>query len=197
MLGFHLLLVVLIGVAGRLAGSRGQEEWSGLLERPWALGVFVSVAIAMTKITLAPPLWDVLMWMLFGVTAAVLSEKVVNWTLTSPIARMFLPVGVAYGSSVSDVLALLEAAAFSHAGVLRDPPPEALFLGFGESALDFELRVWVQDIRLRLEMRSTVLAGIESRLREAGVEIPFPQRSPPPLDRPRYHGADERPRPAA
>ena len=49
-------------------------------------------------------------------------------------------------------------------------------MGFGESALDFELRVWVQDIRMRLEMRSTVLTDIDRRLREAGIEIPFPQR---------------------
>jgi small-conductance mechanosensitive channel len=104
------------------------------------------------------------------------SEKVVNWTLTSPIARMFLPVGVAYGSSVSEVLEILQAAAFAHEGVLKDPPPEALFMEFGDSSLDFELRIWVQDIRLRMEMRSTVLAAIELRLRDAGIEIPFPQR---------------------
>jgi len=104
------------------------------------------------------------------------AEKVVNWTLTSPIARMFVPVGVAYGSSIATVLAILEKAAFAHEGVLKDPSPQALFMDFGDSSLNFELRVWVQDIRKRLEMRSVVLADIDQRLREAGIEIPFPQR---------------------
>lgn len=104
------------------------------------------------------------------------AEKVVNWTLTSPIARMFVPVGVAYGSSIATVLAVLEKAAFAHDGVLKDPSPQALFMDFGDSSLNFELRVWVQDIRIRLEMRSVILADIDQRLREAGIEIPFPQR---------------------
>jgi small-conductance mechanosensitive channel len=104
------------------------------------------------------------------------SEKVINWTLSSPMARMFLPVGVAYGSPVAKVLEVLEQAAFAHHSVLKTPAPEALFMGFGDSSLDFELRLWVQDIRFRMEMRSAVLAEIDRRLREAGIEIPFPQR---------------------
>jgi small-conductance mechanosensitive channel len=104
------------------------------------------------------------------------AEKVINWTLTSPIARIFLPVGVAYGSPITKVMEVMEKAAFAHRAVLGDPPPQVLFMGFGDSSLDFELRVWVRDIRLRMEMRSTVLADIDHRLREAGIEIPFPQR---------------------
>jgi potassium-dependent mechanosensitive channel len=104
------------------------------------------------------------------------SEKVINWTLTSSIARVFLPVSVAYGSPVAQVQEVLRAAAFAHPSVLKEPPPQALFMAFGDSSLNFELRVWVKDIRLRMEMRSTVLADIDTRLREAGIEIPFPQR---------------------
>jgi potassium-dependent mechanosensitive channel len=104
------------------------------------------------------------------------SEKVINWTLTSPIARIFLPVSVAYGSPVAQVQEILRDAAFAHPSVLKEPPPQALFMAFGDSSLDFELRVWVKDVRLRMEMRSAVLADIDTRLREAGIEIPFPQR---------------------
>jgi small-conductance mechanosensitive channel len=104
------------------------------------------------------------------------SEKVINWTLTSPIARVFLPVGVAYGSPIARVQEILHQAAFAHPAVLEDPPPEALFMAFGDSSLDFELRVWLGDIRLRMEMRSAVLADIDRRLGEAGIRIPFPQR---------------------
>lgn len=104
------------------------------------------------------------------------SEKVINWTLTSPSARVFLPVGVAYGSPVQEVQRILREAAFAHPAVLREPPPQALFMAFGDSSLDFELRVWVGDIRLRLDVRSTLLAEIDRRLRDEGIQIPFPQR---------------------
>ncbi len=104
------------------------------------------------------------------------SEKVVNWTLSSPIARIIMPVGVAYGTSVADVLRILEEASMSHDSVLEEPRPEALFMEFGESSLDFELRVWVKNIRLRLEVRSAILARIDTLFREVGIVIPFPQR---------------------
>lgn len=104
------------------------------------------------------------------------SEKVINWTLSSPIARIIMPVGAAYGSPVAEVLRIMEEAAFAHESVLHDPPPEAIFVEFGDSALNFELRIWVQNIRRRLEVRSAVLADVDRRFREAGIEIPFPQR---------------------
>ena len=52
----------------------------------------------------------------------------------------------------------------------------ALFVGFGDSALNFELRVWVREIQNRLQVRSSILTDIDRRFREAGIEIPFPQR---------------------
>ncbi|MDQ3606701.1 MAG: mechanosensitive ion channel, partial [Gemmatimonadota bacterium] len=54
--------------------------------------------------------------------------------------------------------------------------PMALFVEFADSSLNFELRVWVRDIALRLEVRSKVLAEVDRRFRAAGIEIPFPQR---------------------
>jgi potassium-dependent mechanosensitive channel len=108
--------------------------------------------------------------------ADLVSEKVVNWTLSTPVARIILPVGVAYGSSIARVLAILTESGTAHDAVLPDPPPQALFVGFGESSLDFELRVWVKQIRQRLEVRSVVLMEVERRFAEAGIEIPFPQR---------------------
>jgi potassium-dependent mechanosensitive channel len=104
------------------------------------------------------------------------SEKVVNWTLSNPRARVILPVGVAYGSDIQQVLRLLREAAPVHPAVLDDPAPTALFMRFGDSSLDFELRVWVRQIQARLEVQSMVLAEVDRRFREAGIEIPFPQR---------------------
>jgi potassium-dependent mechanosensitive channel len=104
------------------------------------------------------------------------SEKVVNWTLTNPTARVIMQVGVAYGSDIATVLTILKESGVAHESTLADPPPQALFMGFGDSSLDFELRVWVKEIRKRLEVRSVVLAEIQRRFTAAGIEIPFPQR---------------------
>jgi small-conductance mechanosensitive channel len=61
--------------------------------------------------------------------------------------------------------------------VMSSPPPEVYFVGFGDSSLDFEIAVWASDKAYRpLGFRSSLYYAIEARLREAGIEIPFPQR---------------------
>src|SRR5207245_5771806 len=66
--------------------------------------------------------------------ASLVSEKLTNWTYSDRVRRMDVPVGVAYGSAPEKVLELLLAVAHAHPGVLAQPAPEALFMGFGESA---------------------------------------------------------------
>jgi small-conductance mechanosensitive channel len=105
-----------------------------------------------------------------------ISEAVTNWTLTSAVARVIVPVGVAYGSDLTLVLEILEEAAQQHPDVLNDPPPSPIFIGFGDSSLDFELRAWMSDVNKRLPVKSDLGQYIERRFREAGVQIPFPQR---------------------
>jgi len=105
-----------------------------------------------------------------------ISEKVTNWTLSTAMARIVHPVGVAYGSDIGKVLEILRAAADAHPLSLEDPGPSAIFTGFGDSSLDFELRVWIADIRERLRVKSEIFQAIERGLSEAGIEIPFPQR---------------------
>jgi len=105
-----------------------------------------------------------------------ISQKVTNWTLSTRRVRLVVPVGVAYGSDLEQVLAILFEAGQQHPEVLEAPQPSPIFVQFGESSLDFELRVWVSDIDKRPQVRSGLLLAIDKRFREAGVEIPFPQR---------------------
>ena len=106
----------------------------------------------------------------------IISEKVTNWTLSTSISRVVIPVGVAYGSDVPRVLRILMDAAENHPLTLPDPKPSAIFMGFGNSSLDFELRLWIGDVAQRLNVKSEMLQTIDSCFREEGVEIPFPQR---------------------
>ncbi len=108
--------------------------------------------------------------------STLIAQKVTNWTLSTTRARVVLPVGVAYGSDVEKVLRILMEAAESHSLVMEDPAPRALFVGFGDSSLDFELRAWIADVNGRLGVRSELGQYIDRRFREEEIEIPFPQR---------------------
>lgn len=104
------------------------------------------------------------------------AQKVTNWTLSNKMARVVLPVGVAYGSDVEKVLEVLLGCARDVPGILTEPPASAIFTGFGESSLDFELRIWIEDIATRLSVRSNLGCFIDKRFRQESIEIPFPQR---------------------
>jgi small-conductance mechanosensitive channel len=105
-----------------------------------------------------------------------ISNQVINWTLSSPWRLVDVPVGVAYGTDPERVLKLLVDVANSHPGVLRVRPPTAFFLGFGESALNFELRFWAAQQEMWFQLRSDVTVDVSKALRQAGIEIPYPQR---------------------
>jgi small-conductance mechanosensitive channel/uncharacterized protein YndB with AHSA1/START domain len=108
-----------------------------------------------------------------------ISGRVINWVLRDTHGRMQVLVGVAYGSDVEGVREILETVAREHPEVITDgraPAPRALFMGFGDSSLDFELRVRIQRIERRFSVTSDLNFAIDAAFRAAGVSIPFPQR---------------------
>ncbi len=105
-----------------------------------------------------------------------ISGTVINWTLRSPIGRLKVPVGVAYGTDVEKLKKILLEIARAHPMALRRPAPQVLFLGFGDSALNFELRLFLRDVNYMLSTKSDLNFAIYRRLAEEGIEIPFPQR---------------------
>jgi len=106
-----------------------------------------------------------------------IDSPVTNWTYGDPRVRFRIPVGVAYGSDVAKVRESLIAAGSENPHTLKDPAPNVFFDGFGESALNFELVVWSSEMSHRpRRFRSDLNFAIERHLREAGIEIPLPQR---------------------
>ena len=105
-----------------------------------------------------------------------ISSQVTNWTLGDRIMRLIIPVGVAYGSDVETVMRVLMDVAKENEKVLKDPPPVVLFLNFGDSSLDFQLRVWIADFADRRFIQSALIREIDRRFRSEEIEIPFPQR---------------------
>jgi small-conductance mechanosensitive channel len=109
-----------------------------------------------------------------------ISNQVTNWMLRDPWGRVIVPIGVAYGSDVELVRDLLLQVAKEHPLVIADStrvsPPKVMFRGFGDSALNFELRCFIRNVDQRLATLSDLNFAIEKTLREANIQIPFPQR---------------------
>ncbi|MGB3052849.1 MAG: mechanosensitive ion channel domain-containing protein [Polyangiales bacterium] len=104
-----------------------------------------------------------------------ISGRVINWTLAARQQRVTIPLGVAYGTDPNQVLGILRKVAEANEKVFKNPAPLALFRGFGESSLDFELRIFMDPSDV-LDVPSEVHVAISEALKEAGIEIPFPQR---------------------
>ncbi len=106
-----------------------------------------------------------------------IDSPVTNWTYGDPRVRFRIPIGVAYGSDVEKVSKLLISAGAENSHTLKDPAPSVFFKGFGDNSLDFQLVVWSSEMSHRpSRYRSDLNFAIERKLREGGIEIPFPQR---------------------
>jgi len=105
-----------------------------------------------------------------------IAGTVKNMTLSSKTGRLILPVGVAYGSDLEKVKAILLEAARGHSTIARYPMPFVLFTGLGDSSLNFELRCYLKDVGNILTTTSDLYFTVYNELGKAGVEIPFPQR---------------------
>lgn len=103
-------------------------------------------------------------------------SRLTNWTYESCIGRIHIPIGVAYGSDPVLVTEVLLQSAYLETNVIQNPAPKAIFIGFGDSSLDFELWVWVNPIDEHHEIRSSLNYIIEYNLRLNNISIPFPQR---------------------
>lgn len=102
--------------------------------------------------------------------------QVLNWTLSNTTTRLVLNVGVGYGSDTGRVRRLLEEIVAAHPEVLAEPAPVVVLERLGESSLDFSIRCFLGAPDRRLGVTHDLLAGIHRRLREEGIQIPFPQR---------------------
>lgn len=108
--------------------------------------------------------------------AELINSAVTNWMLKDKLGRASVSVGVSYASDERQVRDILLEVARHHDQVATHPAPDVIFTGFGESSLDFELRVFLKDIGRVVPVSSDLRFAIRQALREADIEIPFPQR---------------------
>jgi len=102
-------------------------------------------------------------------------SQVTNFSYRDSFVRIDLPVGVSYSSDPNQVRDILLDAAREESKVLDQPPPDVLFKQYGDSSIDFELRVWIDDPWSFPFIRSSLYFSIWYKLKQANIEIPFPQ----------------------
>ena len=104
-----------------------------------------------------------------------LEEALVNWNHGNPVSRIRIPIGVAYGSDSSQVREALLEVARGYEPLLKYPAPQVWFRGFGDSALNFELLVWIREPQKQFKYASDLNYQIYAILARYNIEIPFPQ----------------------
>jgi len=151
-----------------------------LFERPVRIGDYVTIGEqsgTVSRIQIrATTLADLENREILIPNEALISERVTNWTLSNSVTRVTVYVGIAYGSDTDKARELMLNAIKSNPKVLETPSPQVLFVGFGDSSLDFELRVFLRNFEDRVTVRHMVHTDINKVLEAAGISIPFPQR---------------------
>lgn len=201
---YTLIAIGFISVANELGGSWGQVQWlvaaltvglgfglqeifanmvSGIIllfERPIRVGDTVTVDnITGRVIRIQMRATTIMDWNqkeLIVPNKTFITNQLVNWTLTDPVTRIVIPIGISYGSDIDLAYkTILETVCATHC-VLKDPKPSVYFIGFGDSSLDFTIRVYVNELAHRMPVTHDIHMRLIEALRKQGIEIPFPQR---------------------
>jgi small-conductance mechanosensitive channel len=105
-----------------------------------------------------------------------LSKQVTNWTAWDRRRRVDIDLRAPFGAEPQLLIDLMQRLAAAHADVRKDPAPQALFIGFAESGLDFRLMAWVVDPDLAGNVASDLRTRLVAELASAGIALPLPQR---------------------
>ena len=106
-----------------------------------------------------------------------ITTRVENWSHSDQKVRLKIPIGVSYDTDLRKAMELCIEAAAAVERVLDEPPPRCLLIGFGDSSVDLQIRLWIGDADQGIRnVSSEILLNVWDRFRENGIEIPFPQR---------------------
>lgn len=106
-----------------------------------------------------------------------ISNSVTNWTASERQIRLSIPIGVCYESDIEEVRDLLLGVARANRDVLQEPAPDVILTDFGDSSINFSLRVWTTtQVRTTNTLKSDLSFAMHRAFAKRGIEIPFPQR---------------------
>ncbi len=181
-------LVTGLGIGGLAVALAGREALSNLLgtiaillDQPFRLGDFVVLGEGDRGTVIGIGLRSTRIERLDGILVSIPNANIANMKIineSAPVveARISVPVGAAYGSPVNEVEQALLAASQRCEYVLPEPAPSVRFVSFGDSALEFELLVWIIQPEFRAKATDQINRAICEEFQKQGIEMPFPQR---------------------
>jgi small-conductance mechanosensitive channel len=164
----HLAANIISGFTIIFGGKIRKGDW---IEVEKGLGMVTDIYLRATKVRTR----DHIEYLVPN--SNLISNTIVNYSLSSPMIRIDLPVGVSYRSDPQQVKKILLAVAEKEPMVSKSHKPVVRFIEYGDSSINFELLIWI-DVRTtpRRNVRSALYFEIFEEFRKAGIEIPFPQR---------------------
>ncbi|MFB6263505.1 MAG: mechanosensitive ion channel family protein [Bradymonadaceae bacterium] len=179
LLGAAGILTVAIGFASQTSASNVISGLFLLGERPFAVGDLIKVGSTVGEV-LSIDLLSVKLRTLDNLFVRIPNETLIKSEVTNirhfPIRRIDMQVGVAYGEDMTEIRDILLDVADRNPLCLEEPAPRVLFQGFGDSALNHELRLWVKTENF-VDLRNEISVEIKEAFDEEGIEIPFPHRT--------------------
>ncbi|MFH2064020.1 MAG: mechanosensitive ion channel family protein [Pseudomonadota bacterium] len=106
----------------------------------------------------------------------IMKRDIVNYTIQSQHIRVRVNIGVAYDTNIEKAKKVIIQVAESADWILKNPPPKVVVRNFGESSIDLQLRVWIDNARKRMDTISFVIDHLKAAFDKEGIEIPFPRR---------------------
>lgn len=201
---YLLTTIAFLSIANQLGGSWSQVQWlvaalsvglgfglqeifanmvSGIIllfERPIRVGDTVTVGEVTGRVSrIQMRATHIVDWdrkELVVPNKIFITDRLINWTLSDTVTRIVVPVGVAYGSEIGLVEAILREAITKTPLVLKEPSPNVLFNGFGDSSLMFNIHVFVHELTDRLAVNHSLHKNIYEAFQANKIEMPFPQQ---------------------
>ena len=106
----------------------------------------------------------------------IMKRDIVNYTIISTLIRVRVNIGVSYETDIRKAKDIIVDVARRMEWVSASPPPKVVVRKFGDSSVDLQLRVWIQDARRRMDTISFVIDNVKEAFDRAGIEIPYPKR---------------------
>jgi len=106
----------------------------------------------------------------------IMKRDIVNYTIISTKIRVRINIGVSYDADIEKAKDLINSVAGTLPWVSKEPPPQVVVRNFGESSVDLQLRVWIDDARKRMDTISSVTDKVKEVFDKNGIEIPYPKR---------------------
>ena len=164
----HIAANIISGFTIIFGGKIRKGDW---IEVEKGLGVVMDIHLRATKVRTRDNIEHLVP------NSNLISNTIVNYSLSSPMIRIDLPAGVSYRSDPQQVKQILLKVAEKEPMVSKYQKPEVRFSEYGDSSINFNLLIWI-DVRVtpRRAVRSALYFEIFEEFRKAGIEIPFPQR---------------------